>query len=122
MSARPDLFGLPAGDNIVNRFNNLVVLCVLVALCGAAASAQEQPSDLTAQAALVFRASPGQGLTPPSQAAPAAVVSNFLQARGRSQALLDSLVTISEGPGANGLTHLHLEQVAGGLRVYGAYA
>ena len=61
-----------------------VLVGTFAAVMATAAQAQEQIKDLTAQGAQVYSAGPGQSLSLPSQAAPAAVVANFLRAQGFS--------------------------------------
>jgi extracellular elastinolytic metalloproteinase len=71
------------------------------------------------QAARVLHAPPGQALTAPSAAAPAAIVAGLLRSRGGPD-LATSLTTLSDGPGASGLRHVRLQQTVNGLPVHGA--
>lgn len=87
---------------------------------GSTAMAQSQ-AGLDRSGARVVRAEPGRPLTAASKAAPADVVTGFLRERGRSAAVLASLRTTRSSGGANGVTHVRMEQVVEGLTVHGAY-
>jgi hypothetical protein len=99
------------------RGMRLGVLGLLGAGLLAACSSSEPPAGR----ARVYSAGPGQVLTAPSQAAPAAVVAGFLRDLGVGPAA-DHLriVRESQRPRA-GLLHLRMRQEVGGLRVVGAY-
>src|SRR5688572_7997996 len=66
----------------------------------------------------IYRSSPGKPLTPPSSAAPGAVVAKFARAHGRDPATLRAT---GQSRAANGNLHLRYEQAIGGYRVAGAY-
>jgi hypothetical protein len=98
------------------------LLAVVMTFGSSAASAQGQIKDLSAQGAQVHSAGPGQGLTLPSQAAPAAVVANFLRGQGFGGQTVASLVqTVQTSNQGTGSTHLRFTQQADGLTVYGTY-
>ena len=71
--------------------------------------------------AQVTRGEPGRPLFAMPGAAPSDITAGYLRSRGRSDAVLASLRTTRSGAGANGVTHLRLEQVVDGLAVHGAY-
>ncbi len=65
---------------------------------------------------------PARPLTKVSQAPPGDVVAQFLRSKGASAAAVASLKTVSEKRSARtGITHVRMEQYAGGLRVERAY-
>ena len=66
-----------------------ITATVLLAFNVQAAPRHLSPGDQTPR---VYRASEGSALSLPSQAAPAAQVSEFLRAKGQSVATVDSLV------------------------------
>ena len=74
------------------------------------------PEALAPDGARILRADTGT-LTPPSAADKSTIIKDFL----RGQAPVDQLVAISETAPHAGISHLRLEQRAGGLRVHGAY-
>jgi extracellular elastinolytic metalloproteinase len=71
------------------------------------------------QAARVLHAPPGQALTSPSAAAPAAIIAGLVRSRGGPD-LTTALTTHSDGPGASGLRHVRLQQTVDGVPVHGA--
>ena len=79
------------------------------------------PVGLDRSAAKIARSEAGRALTAASTAAPADIVAGHLRNSGRSEALIASLRTVRSGPGANGMTHVRMEQVVDGLTVQGAY-
>ncbi len=97
----------------VLRLATVWVLAVAVASPGGARAAP---------GARVYRSERGKALTAASRAAAPDVVAAFLRARGASRAKLGSLRVEAESRGRNGLTHVRMEQVVGGLRIVGAYA
>lgn len=100
----------------------LGVVLLLAMMSPPTAVSQDRPIDVTAQSANVFRAPGGQGLTPPSPAAPTAIVADFLRLRGYEEETVGSLVVTSENRVARtGWTHLRFQQELGGLQVYGTY-
>ncbi|MBC7484911.1 MAG: M36 family metallopeptidase [Rhizobacter sp.] len=97
------------------------VSAVAAALMSAGFAMAQGPAGLDRSAAKVTRAEGGRPLTAASKAAPAEVVVGHLRSRGHSEALLASLHTTRSGGGANGVTHVRMGQVVGGLVVHGAY-
>ena len=97
------------------------VSAVAAALMSAGFAMAQGPAGLDRSAAKVTRAEAGRTLTAASKAAPADVVVGHLRSRGHSEALLASLHTTRSGAGANGVTHVRMEQVVDGLVVHGAY-
>ena len=95
------------------------VSAVAAALMSAGFAMAQGPAGLDRSAAKVTRAEAGRTLTAASKAAPADVVAGHL--RGRGEAVLASLRTTHSGAGANGVTHVRMEQVIDGLVVHGAY-
>jgi hypothetical protein len=69
----------------------------------------------------VARSEAGHPLTPASQAGPEAIVGSYLTNRGRSSEDVASLRTTGVNAGANGVTHVRMEQQVDGVSVYGAY-
>jgi len=70
----------------------------------------------------IARGEAGHPLTPASEAAPDAILAGYLRGRGSSsEDVLASLRIIGTNAGANGVTHLRLEQQIDGVSVYGAY-
>lgn len=92
-----------------------------LAMLSAGAAMAQSATALDHRAAQVTRAEPGRPLTAASNAAPRDIVAGHLRAGGRSEAVLASLRSTRDGPGANGVTHTRLEQVVDGLSVHGAY-
>ncbi|ACG74245.1 protease-associated PA domain protein [Anaeromyxobacter sp. K] len=90
--------------------------CALLLLVAAPVGAAAAPG------ARVYRGGPGGALTPPSRAPATDVVAGFLRSHGATRAAVDGLAVAAESRGRGGITHLRLEQRAGGLRVAGAYA
>lgn len=103
------------------RVHFLARLAVGLTLFAAGALAQDQAADMSAQSAVIHRPAAGQNLTGPSQDAPGQIVADFLRANGRSNQTASSLVAVSENPTTSGITHVRLEQLVGGLTIYGAY-
>jgi extracellular elastinolytic metalloproteinase len=102
------------------------VLALLVFGFGFTAAAfaakKEEPADIDAAQARVYKAAPGQALTKVSQAPPGDVVAQFLRSKGAGAAAVASLKTVSEKRSARtGITHIRMEQQVGGLRVERAY-
>jgi hypothetical protein len=96
-----------------------VVLMTALAAFPAMAQGNGRLADRSAN---IYRAEGVQGLTLPSTASPAAIVAQFLGARGRDAATLRSLALVSQGAERNGVAHSRMEQRVNGLAVYGAYA
>jgi extracellular elastinolytic metalloproteinase len=89
---------------------------VLMAAC---AQAELEPDPLEPA---IYRSPGGVRLTPPSKAAPEAIVRDFLRARGLPAPTAETLVVQSTRLAAStGIRHVRLEQVAAGLRVHGGY-
>jgi len=63
----------------------------------------------------------GRPLAVDAKATPEAVLSRYMQSRGRGVDVVASLVTQSKGAGAHGITHLRMTQKVEGLDVYRAY-
>lgn len=114
-------FTIPHVKN--HHLNNLASCLVGAAiLLATSARAQNGPPRFDNRPAKVTRAARGERLTPPSQAAPASVVANFLKGRGASDVTLDSLSAVFENRVARtGITHLRMEQRFNGLTVHGTY-
>jgi hypothetical protein len=91
----------------------------LIALACAAAVAGSAFAQQGAPAARILRAPPGQALTLPSTAAPAAIVAGALRARGGPD-LHGQLDVQGEGAGLGGLRHVRMQQQVGGVPVHGA--
>ncbi len=89
-------------------------------LCSSAAFAQSA-AGLEHGSARVERSATGRPLTSASNAAPDAIVTNYLRARGHSGAALASLDARQSRRDANGATHVRFEQRVAGLTVHGAY-
>ncbi len=101
---------------------NLTLVCLLAAVATPALFAQ-QLSDIDAQNARVYKTAAGRSLTAASQAAPAAIVHDFLNFQKRSSSSLGELkVTRENQVASSGLTHLRIEQEVAGLSVFGSYA
>lgn len=84
--------------------------------------AQEKPIDVSGHSARIFRAAAGERLTLPSVAPPSAVVAQFLRSQRYSEAVVDSLVLVSEDQALDrARNYLRLEQEVDGLKVYGTY-
>jgi extracellular elastinolytic metalloproteinase len=93
-------------------------LAVLVAISGLIA---QSDAGLDRGRARVTRAESGRPLTPASREAPEAIVSGYLRSRGRSSEVLTSLRVKGANAGANGVTHVRMEQEIDGFTVHGAY-
>jgi hypothetical protein len=87
----------------------------------AQAAAQDSTLQFDQRRANALRAAPGQALTSPSGAAHASVVQAFLRAHGASAAAVAGLRQTESRTSAAGVTHIRMEQQAGGLTVYGSY-
>ena len=99
-----------------------ILLSLMTALFALSAQAQSKPISPADQEARTVGASNGHALTLPSQAAPAAIVSEYLRASGHSAATVNSLRSASEGRTAKtGITHLRMSQEVAGLWVYDTY-
>lgn len=85
------------------------------------ATAADAAAVLDRSAAKITRAEGGRALSTPSAAPAADIVARYLRSRGRGEAVIASLRAKSEGPGANGVRHVRMEQVVDGLVVHGAY-
>jgi extracellular elastinolytic metalloproteinase len=101
----------------------MVLKTVVIAAAGAlaaalAAGAAAAPGGGDAR---IYAAGAGEALTAPSNAAPAAIVARFLRAHGVSQATVGTLHTVASFGGANGITHVRMEQRVAGLQVFDAY-
>lgn len=93
----------------------LLVACAETQDGPAAGGNDDRPID----GARMTAAETGQALMTNAKAAPAALVRDFLTARGAGRAAGELKVTGAAR--GRGLTHLRLEQEVGGLRVHGAY-
>lgn len=109
---------------MIRRIPALILAGVFVAMPLAASMAQDQARSFRAENARVFQGSGDEAaLTLPSQAAPPAVVANFLRDEGFGEETIGSLVVESEHTAArSGVTHLRFGQQVAGLHVFGAYA
>lgn len=106
----------------MKKFAASLVAGMFALLAALAALAQERPADFRAHNADIFSGPGGQPLTLPSQAAPSAVVLEFLRGRGYSADIVASLVLgRTARVQRSGHTHLRFHQQAAGLAVYGAY-
>ncbi len=87
----------------------------------ALAAVQDQPVSFDATRAQIYQ-NGGRALTPPSEAAPTAILAKFLRQQGLNPATVGSLYKVAQyrSP-VTGLTHLMMEQQIAGLRVEGAY-
>ena len=94
---------------------------IAAAMMSAGFAMAQGPVGLDRSAAKVTRSEVGRALTAPSAAVAADIVAGHLRNSGRSEALIASLRTVRSGPGANGMTHVRMEQVVDGLTVQGAY-
>ena len=105
--------------NIRNLFGKYlgVVAVVLAAVPAVTAGAAE----LDRSPARVTQAAAGKPLTAASRATPEAIVAGYLRSKGRAPAVLSSLRTTGKSTGANGVTHLRMEQVIDGMTVQGTY-
>jgi hypothetical protein len=63
----------------------------------------------------------GKALAAASSASHASVVQGFLRSRGANEAAVAALRQAEAHASANGITHVRMEQQAGGLTVYGSY-
>lgn len=95
----------------------LFVAAMLVAASGYAQNTQQ----FHRRPARTFRGEVNRPLTPPSTAAPAAIVAQFLRGRGVNVTAA-SLVNTGNAAAQNGTTVVQLEQRVAGVRVYGTYA
>ena len=90
---------------------------VLASACADESAPAPAPAEtLTSAGARIVRSD--QPLTLPSRASAQAVAQAFV----RTQKAGAELAATSQAPGRGGVTHVRMEQVAGGLRVHGAYA
>ena len=110
---------------IDNRFKSnrkqylAATVAVLMAISGMLA---QSDVGLERGQASVTRAEAGHALTRASRDTPEAIVRGYLRGRGRSsEALLNSLRTKGTNPGANGVTHVRMEQEVDGVAIHGAY-
>lgn len=103
------------------RTRHLFTLSAIVSALIAPSLAAQAAPDLDRSPAQVMRAESGRPLAVAGQVAPEASVRQFLRSQGRADAVLASLRVARRGGGANGLTHLRLEQAVAGLAVHGAY-
>jgi extracellular elastinolytic metalloproteinase len=94
----------------------LAAACVLAAAIAGGAAAAPGAGD-----ARVYAAGTGKALTAPSNAAPAAIVARFLRSHGLSRETVGTLHTTASFSGANGITHMRMEQRVAGLHVLDAY-
>jgi hypothetical protein len=99
----------------------LFALTAIVVALSASPAIGQSAIGLDQRPAEVTRAEPGRPLFAMPGAAPSDITAGYLRSRGRSDAVLASLRTTRSGAGANGVTHLRLEQVVDGLAVHGAY-
>ena len=77
---------------------------------------------LSRSRAQVARTEAGHPLTPASAAAPEEIVGSYLKSRGRSSEDVSASLRITgTNAGANGVTHVRMEQQIDGVTVYGAY-
>ena len=104
----------------MNRWLLPVIGTVAVMLIASSVAAQEL-APLDAGAARVVRSPSGQTITPPSAAAHAAIVADFLSSRGLDAPTASSLRETGEQPIGTGQTQLRMEQQVEGLSVYGTY-
>jgi hypothetical protein len=86
----------------------------------AQAAAKDSSLLIDQQRPSAVRAAAGKGLTAPSAATPASIVQEFLRARGASAAAVAALRQTDSRTTPNGVTHIRMEQQAGGLTVYGS--
>jgi extracellular elastinolytic metalloproteinase len=97
----------------------LTVFALAVGASGATLA--QSPPSFDDSVGRVTRAASGTALTRASTAAPPEVVTGYLRANGRSNAVISSLRAARTVPGANGVRHVRMEQVVDGLSVHGAY-
>jgi hypothetical protein len=74
-----------------------------------------------ARSANIYRSEGVHALTLPSTASHAAIVGQFLGAKGRDAATLRSITPLMQGRGNAGVSHSRMEQRVNGLAVYGSY-
>ena len=86
----------------------------------AQAAAKDSSLEIDKRRPNAVRAPAGQSLTAPSAAAPASIVRGLLRARGSSEAVLAELRQTESRTTQSGVTHIRMEQQAGGLTVYGS--
>ena len=106
---------------MMNRSKTLAfgLLAASLSLAVHAAGNPVRPNDLATR---VSHAQAGRALTLPTQAAPAAVVSEYLRRKGHSDSTVRSLKLKSQSRGLrNNQVHLRLAQEIGGLPVYDTY-
>lgn len=101
---------------------NQLTAVVLVAALGAFPALGQTSGRWNDRAANTYRSEGVHALTLPSTASPAAIVAQFLGAKGRDAATLRSLAVVSQGSARDGVAHSRMEQRVNGLAVYGAYA
>jgi extracellular elastinolytic metalloproteinase len=102
------------------RVKSFVIAAAVLSIAAGASAQGRRPFDTPP--ARVAQPPAGSTLTPPSTAAPRAVLAQYLRGLGRDQATADSLVETTSGAGRNGITQAQFEQRAAGLPVFGTYA
>jgi hypothetical protein len=102
------------------KFNRLTAV-VLVGALAAFPALGQNGGRWNEPSANIYRADGVRALTLPSSASPAAVVAQFLGARGRDAATLRSIALVTQGQARNGVAHSRMEQRVNGLAVYGSY-
>jgi len=96
------------------------LLGIVVASSVGVGAAQAQPPSVPE--ARIAQSTTGAKLTAPSSAAALSILGAYLRSRGHSDATVQSMTLVSENRvERTGVTHLRLEQRAGGLQVYGVY-
>lgn len=100
----------------------LFALAAIAAALSVGAPAIGQSAvGLDQRPAQITRAEPSRPLFAMPAASASDITAGYLRMRGRSDAVLASLRTTRSSVGANGVTHLRLEQVVDSLAVHGAY-
>ncbi len=103
--------------------NKILILSLTFVFLGtvAMAAVQDQPVSFDAKRAQIYQ-NGGRALSAPSEAAPTAILAQFLREQGLNPATVGSLYKVTQyrSP-VTGLTHLVMEQRIAGLRVEGAY-
>jgi len=115
--------GFKKRDNNKYRSNRkLFVVAIFAVLATISYVLAQSEVGLDHRRPNIARSEAGHPLTPASQAAPDAILEGYLRGRGRSsEDELASLRITGTNAGANGVTHLRLEQQIDGVTVYGAY-
>ena len=103
------------------RSRQLFALTAIVAALSVSPAISQNATGLDRRPAQVTRGEPGRPLFAMPGAAPSDITAGYLRSRGRSDAMLATLRTKRSDAGANGVTHLRLEQEVDGLAVHGAY-